>query len=736
MDLLAKPDETILEHTENTLKVFKSIKQAYPNIPELCGVDGFWEHLFYSLFLHDFGKGAIGFQEMLERGSQNAPWKYRHEILSAGFISALSYDKIYQDAIGLAIITHHKDITKLRERYNTFSSLNGKKLYQKKLSELEPNFDEISSYFDKIPEWSKEYLGYEVTNFNKLSSPDDLEDVYKNDVYPYFQRWEDEEYTDLHGKYGIFLKGFVNACDHLASGSSYEILNGIPDMRSIYNFPELRKVQEEASNVKGSAFLISPTGSGKTEASLLWSDNNQSPNKSKRVFYMLPYTASINAMYKRLRKDFGNENLVGLMHGKSSYFLYKELSNDITDYNILKNSIRNIKGLTKKIYRPYKVLTPFQILKAFFGSKGFEMQLSEMTNGLFILDEIHAYDAHTTSLILEILKILKNNYNANIFVMSATLPSFIKTLFKENLDISTEIKMGKEELKKFTRHEVSVVPEDIIDNLDLIMEDLENDKRVLIVCNTVLRAQEVFEELSDEVENSALLHSRFMLRDREKIEKSLDNLDLLVGTQAIEVSLDIDYDVLYSEPAPIDALIQRFGRVNRRRRKKLAPVNVFSEGSESDKYIYPPEIVEKTVKSLENVGILDEDLIQNLVDDVYGVGYTGKDKEEFETVQNHFESFNKQIVPFINDRNSEMDFYSLFKSYEVVPIKYKLDYLKALEEKKYFEAMSYILSISINQFKKLENEDNVEFDNETYFVNMVYDEKLGLRLDLEESSFG
>ncbi len=733
--LLAKPDETILEHTENTLKVFKSIKKAYPNVPELCGVDNFWEHLFYSLFLHDFGKGATGFQKMLKEGNQNAPWKYRHEILSAGFISTLNYDKLYRDAIGLAIITHHKDINKLRERYNTFPSPPGKKLYQKKLLELTPNFDELISYFDKIPEWSEKYLGYELTNFNKLSSLDDLEDVYKDDVLPYFINWEDEEYTDLHGKYGIFLKGFVNACDHLASGSRYEILNGISDMRSIYNFPKLRKVQEEAANVKGSAFLTSPTGSGKTEASLLWSDNNQNEDKSKRVFYLLPYTASINAMYKRLQKDFGNKNLVGLLHGKSSYFLYKEFSDDSTDYDIVKCNIRNIKGLTKKIYRPYKVLTPFQILKAFFGSRGFEMQLSEMTNGLFILDEIHAYDAHTTSLILEILKILKNNYNAKIFIMSATLPSFIKNIFKENLGISTEIRMEKDELQEFTRHEVGVVPGEIIDNFDLIREDLENGKRVLVVCNTVLRAQEVFEELSDEVKNSALLHSRFMLRDREKIEKSLGNLDLLVGTQAIEVSLDIDYDVLYTEPAPIDALIQRFGRVNRKRRKKLAPVNVFSEGSKSDKYIYDSEIVRKTVQSLENVGILDEELIQNLVDDIYGAGYVGKDKQEFEMVQKHFESFNKQIVPFINDKDSEIQFYSLFNSYEIVPLNYKLNYLEELEKKRYFEAMGYMLSISVGQFKKLEKEDNVDFDKDTYFVNTIYDEKLGLRLDQEESSF-
>lgn len=732
--LLAKPDETILEHTENALKVFKSIKEAYENVPELCGVEDFWEHLFYSIFFHDFGKGATGFQEMLKDKNHELRWKYRHEMLSAGFVSALNYDSLYKNAIGIAIITHHKDINKLKERYNTFPSPNGKKLYQKRLLELESNFEELLSYFGLIEEWSKEYLGYKLDNYNIISSMEELEDIYKDSVLHYYLEWEDEEYSTLHGKYGIFLKGFVNACDHLASGSKYEILRAIQDMKLIYNSLDLRKVQEEALNTHGSAFLTSPTGSGKTEASLLWSDTNQNPTKSKRVFYLLPYTASINAMYKRLQKDFGNKDLVGLLHGKASYFLYKALSDDINNYNITKNKIKEIKGLSKKIYRPYKILTPFQILKAFFGSKGFEMQLSEMTNGLFILDEIHAYDAHTTSLILEILKILKNNYNAEMLIMSATLPTFIKNLFKDNLGISTEIKMDEEELEKFTRHEVNAIQGNILDNLNTIKDDLNEGKRVLVVCNTVLRVQEVFEELSEGIDNSALLHSRFMLRDREEIEKSLDKLDLLVGTQAIEVSLDIDYDVLYSEPAPIDALIQRFGRVNRKgwNKDKIALVNIFSEGSEKDKYIYNPEIVQRTVQSLENVDILKEEIIQKLVDDIYTDGYVGKDKEDFDRVQKHFELFNRHIVPFINDSESEMEFYSLFQSYEVVPFRYKLDYMDEIEEGRYFEAMSYFLSISIGQFKKLEKNGNVELDNDTYFVNAFYDKKLGLKLDTEE----
>ena len=98
MTILAKPDEFLIQHTENTLKVLKSIKMSYPEVPEICGVPNFWDHLFYSLFLHDFGKAAIGFQDYLNGG---VSWKYRHEILSASFINSLK--EVYSESILQAI---------------------------------------------------------------------------------------------------------------------------------------------------------------------------------------------------------------------------------------------------------------------------------------------------------------------------------------------------------------------------------------------------------------------------------------------------------------------------------------------------------------------------------------------------------------------------------------------------------------------------------------------------------
>lgn len=729
MVILAKPDETLLEHTKNTLKVFKSIKNKYENVPKICGIPNFWEHLFYALFFHDFGKAATGFQKSLIDSDYS--WNYRHEILSAGFITSLNeiIPSFYKKAIGLGIITHHKDVSYLRE-YN-ITTPEGIETYNKKLEELKPNFNELIAYLDLIPELSKKYLGYELKKPLKIKIKD-LENVYRTTVLNYFLKWQDEEFTEMHGIYGLFLKGFINACDYLASGSKYEILSGIENINYIYNFESLRKIQKLASETKGSTFLIAPTGSGKTEASLFWADFNQNNTHSRRIFYILPYTASINAMYKRLKKDFDNDKVIGVLHGKSSYFLYKSLSN--IDYSKSKEKVKEITNLTKKIYRPYKITTPFQIIKSFFGIKGFEMGLSEMANSLLILDEIHAYDVHTTSLLLEILKILKNKYDVDILIMSATLPTFLIKIFSDELNINNRISLNKKELDSFTRHEINLIPNTIEDNLYLIKKDLNSGKNVLIVCNTVKKAQKIFSCLK--TESSALLHSKFILKDREKIEKNIDNLNLLVGTQSIEVSLNIDYDVLYSEPAPLDALIQRFGRINRKgwENNIIKPVNIFELGSEEDKYIYNIGTVEKTLKSLKNISILKESEIQKIIDEVYGNGYDSNDEKDFKKVKNAFNEFYKTIVPFINSKDNELAFYNMFKSYEVVPQKFKSEYMDKIEKKQYYEAISYCLSISAGQFKKQYSKNNIEIDKNTFFIDIPYDSKLGLILSEEEQT--
>lgn len=727
---LAKPDESLMEHTENALKVFSSLKGAYPEIPELCNVSQFWDNLFFAVFLHDFGKGARGFQEELKFGKR---WNYRHEILSAGFVSAIEIPEEDRMAIGLAIITHHKDIEELRESYATFPEDNpGFRRYKEKQREL--NLEQLNRMLNYIPDFSQKYLGEKLSNYHHISNLDDLTDVYREYVLPYYRKYRLEEFTPLHRKYGMFMRGFLTASDHLASAGIDKIKRAV-DIDNYIRFECLTSVQNRAKKHKGDLFIVAPTGSGKTEAALFWANHNQNPMKTNRIFYILPYTASINYMYKRFVKLLGSDELVAVLHGKSSYFLYKYFSesNEDIQYDRARDYAKRCQSLAKKIFKPYKILTPFQIIKAFFNLKGFERNISEMAGGVFIFDEIHSYDPHNTALILQTAKFIKNQLNGKFLFMTATMPSFLENLFMKELNVNSEVRMENQEIERFTRHKIKIIEGNIEDHIPLVKKDIETGKKVLVAVNTVKQAQDIYQKLKGTSPNSALLHSRFILRDREKIESSLGKKNLLVGTQVIEVSLDMDYDVLYTEPAPIDALLQRFGRVNRRGEKGIVPVYIFTEGSGIGS-VYNEIRTSDSINVFKNIGILNESKIQSLINNVYKNGYSEKEQRILKEVSENFRSFYRSNVPFIESNKRESDFYSLFKSVEVLPLCFYDEYMNEIENKRFYEAMKYILPTSLNQYMYLLRNNRISKTDNGVVVNAVYDDERGLLIDNQGSA--
>ena len=737
--LFAKSDlpETLLDHTENCLAVYNSLRERMPFLADVADVPGFFEHLFYAVALHDFGKAATGFQQQL---NDNTRWGFRHEILSAGFVVPLQFPHDVKQAIALAILTHHKDIETLVETHPCWHQNEyGYHEWQRRIAELTPNWNALMEIQELVPHWcpAAECVWTPVTSIDQLISG------YREYLAPYIINREDGELTPLHGTYGMLLRGCMIACDHLASAGKNQIQTALANLEARLvqhiegkakhkgrHFHGWEGFQKASGQTTGQLMLSAPTGSGKTEAALLWSDNNQTDTLGNRVFYILPYTASINAMYNRLEELVSDEK-IGLLHGKAAYFVYQQLVDKDYAPQDAATAARQQLSLTRKICRPYKVLTPFQLLKAFFGIRGFEMQMAEMSKGLFIFDEIHAYDPHTSALILTMIEKLRKDYDAKFCIMTATMPQFLKQMISEVLDAPPRVEMPPEERDRFTRHRVHLLDRNIQNTVPQIEKCLTLGQRVLVVCNTVKQAQTVFQLLQGVTHNAKLLHSRFILRDRERIENEIDTADLLVGTQAIEVSLDIDFDCLFSEPAPIDALIQRFGRINRKRQKGICDVYICKEGGENDHFIYSTERVERTINAFLSGDILHESKIQSLIDGVYCNGYNEKEIEMYNKAKRLFDRHLQNIVPFIEDKSGRDEFENLFKSIEVVPSIYKDDYSEHIEAKEYYEAMAYIAQISDRQFLQLHRDGQLYKDESLgqWFVKVRYDETLGLIID-------
>ncbi len=725
----SKPRETLIDHTMNCLSVYQSLYEAMPFLPEIAREEAFFEHLFYAVALHDFGKAATGFQAQLRQGTR---WNYRHEILSAGFVVGLRLSEQARQGIGLAIMTHHKDIRILAERYPAYPPRNpGFSEWQRKLEELEPNWEELLFIQRQVIEWAPDGN----TRFEPLPTVELLVNAYRDFLIPYRDDLEDQFLRPLHRQYGMLLRGCLIACDHLASAGKSRVLHTLEAIgqrmqREIERkgrvFQGWTTFQRSAGEVHSHLMLSAPTGAGKTEAALLWSEANRDPSGGRRVFYVLPYVASINAMYQRLRRLVG-EKLLGVLHGKAHYFLYHHLADRSDDAGPAQ--VRETQNLSQKLYRPYKVLTPFQLLKAFFGLRGFEMQFAEMSDGLFIMDEIHAYDPHTTALILTMVERLRQEYGARFCIMTATMPQFLKTQFLGILPGVEALELSPDQRDQYTRHRVRLVPGGIMDVIPTIEERLLAGERVLVVCNTVRQAQQVFEALRGISSNAGLLHGRFMLGDRERMEARLEEYDLLVGTQAVEVSLDMDFDVLFTEPAPIDALIQRFGRVNRALRFPTVDVYICMEGSEHDAYIYPIERVACTLEELAHVDVLRESLIQNLIDAIYGEGYNRKEQKLFDNARELFSRYQSNVVPFVEDDSGREDFTGLFKSVEVVPSDYETCFLEHIASREFFEAMAYVASVSERQFMRLHREGQMYRQERQWFCRCGYDPERGLLLD-------
>lgn len=747
MLVLAKsdPQETLREHTENCLKVLASMREALPHLPEICGRQTLWRDLFLALYLHDLGKAATGFQLML---TENVRWGYRHEILSAGFVPMLNsmVDETSLKAIQLAVITHHRTSSELsgaskKRGFNSVASREAKEEWALKRAELEPNWEFVLEWLAAMPA-TLHVFGCENLPAPRIPTDiSEVQDAYRTAIWWFKDALEDRDEIalQLQEPYGVLMRGVLIACDHLASGGNFQILPAIKDLAARLPFKP-RPFQQKAGEFKGNLLLTAPTGSGKTEAALLWANFQQ--DAGRRLFYVLPYTASINAMFHRLQdeKGFNLGDNIGALHGKANYFAYQDLCERQYGKQDAAREARAMQNLSRQLYRPLKIVTPFQIVKAFFGVKGWDSQLAEFAGGLFIWDEIHVYDARTTALIITALENLQKLGAKSLF-MSATFPKFLRQKLHEVIPDLHEQPIDLEEpeenrLWTEPRHRVERLGGEIFDHIEAIRADLENCQKVLVVCNTVARAQDVFKALEDCVSKAELLHGRFILRDREQIERRLPDAQLLVGTQTVEVSLDLDFDTIYTEPAPIDALIQRFGRVNRQSMKGIVPVRICEVGGQNDRYFYDLERIAKTLEQLPDGQELTQLKVAEIVDDVYEGGYNNKEQEIYDVTRATFQKLVRQMQPFDASLHDE-EFYDLIQSYQVVPQDFAADYAEFLQQKQPFEAMKLIATITIGQGMKLKSgkalaRREVQVGARTFgfwVAGCEYSERLGLLLD-------
>lgn len=354
----------------------------------------------------------------------------------------------------------------------------------------------------------------------------------------------------------------------------------------------------DIGNTNGDILLKAPTGWGKTFASLMVAKNNT------HIIYILPTITAIRKM-RDVLKAILNCNVEENYYFADVEKIREETQN--VDFNLF---------ISKSFMSPVTITTIDQIILTFLQVGRYFLRRYHFRNSLFIIDEFHAYPINGLLILLHFIKKFNEEFEYNIrtVFMTATSHPFLENIICEYINPIT-FDFTKE-YEKRRRYLYKIESTDILDEESLkeIVKKTE-EGTVLVICNTVEKAIKVYLRLKNDynLKNILLLHSRFTYNDRRNKEDILSKISsnkgfVLVSTQVAEVSLDISFDYLFTEIAPIPALIQRFGRVNRySTHTDDVNVFIFYPNDIGKRYPYDKDEIKTTFNELIEV----EDKIKN-----------------------------------------------------------------------------------------------------------------------------
>lgn len=717
------------------------------------------QDVILGLAFHDVGKAAAGFQKVM-RGEQRNWGGKRHEILSASFASSFSS---VNEAVIFAILTHHKSIPNSGFDREERKALNYDSLPLDDESESLPYWKRMKD------EWSSNYESF-LESWEKICKEIGRIDLIQNKslskirVDRSWLRRGNGPKSQLNRKsyeerrYFSLLRGLLIASDHMASAGYFP--SDKPFLKVTETIPALRQrvggnfhqFQLKMLKNTGDVILRAPTGSGKTEAALLWFDTNR--RKNSRLFYALPNIASINAMFQRLQAIYGSDS-VGLLHSRARDAIYRQLMSEDDAESRIKDerNAAKLSTVARSIWFPIRVCTPHQILRFSLRGKYWETMLAEFPNSVFVFDEIHAYDPRLVGQIIATARLV-HEWGAKCAFISATMPSFLIELVTKHMTLSDSsprrIPLDDDRtLVEKKRHRIIIEEGTLLDQIDRIVMDAEHGLSVLVVCNTISASQEVFRKISEQLGKQAsklqdkdviLLHSRFTRQDRAIKESGIMNEStrprVLVATQVVEVSLDISYDSGYFEPAPIDAIVQRMGRVNRKGERPEPSLIHMSLNEISTHSVYANrERVKRTIEELWRLSSSNQPLSENDIilaaENVYVGGYNADETDLFQQGISNRElsDFKAEMIAGCSEDWKDkvlVDSWGI----DVLPFEYANRFKEKLEQKLFIQAYSLLAPIQWNS--RIREEADYSHELEVFVSSWAYSPIFGFKAPSED----
>lgn len=423
--------------------------------------------------------------------------------------------------------------------------------------------------------------------------------------------------TDLQAYFDSRLSRAANALNAFGILAKVKGQGGMAALFSNYKPQGLQTLVGNIPLKQGLTLIEAPTGSGKTETALAYASKLLTAEPSfggGSIIFALPTQATANAMLKRLQdvadKLFAGGANVVLAHGK------RDLNHDFQ--TILANSRLTAQGAEeagvqcsewlgaskKRVFLgQIGVCTIDQVLLSVLPVRhqfvrGFGIQKS-----ILIVDEVHAYDSYMYGLLTKVLERQKQAAGS-VILLSATLPHHQKAKLLQSWGVASEQQSpayplvthaSNNQVLPFELPESEQAAERIVsvetwqsnqlilttEQLEKIAQAAEQGAKVAVICNLVADAQHIARQLAALTTIPVdLFHSRFRFIDRQQIEQDITRYygkdeqhraaggRILVATQVVEQSLDLDFDWMLTQLCPVDLLFQRLGRLHRHSRNR------------------------------------------------------------------------------------------------------------------------------------------------------------------------
>jgi len=410
------------------------------------------------------------------------------------------------------------------------------------------------------------------------------------------------EIWQSHIKQAVDAAGFV----------APDLIKGL-GFKEVFGF-EPRGIQElliEQANMPGTYILEAPMGAGKTEAALYAAYSIMAAGKATGLYFALPTQLTSNKIHDRVN-DFLKKILTSeCVHHRALLLHSNAWLKEIVMGEDAGPGGNWFSSGKRGILAPFAVGTIDQALMAVMNVKHGFVRAFGLAGKVVILDEVHSYDAYTGTILDKLVETLRA-LQCTVIILSATLTKERREKFltqavsNESYPLLTVNRSddGTPIETKATVPGKTVVSIQSFSTPDAALEEslkrAEEGQQVLWIENTVAEAQSIFSILAARADGlgieCGLLHSRFLKTDRERHEEywvtryGKGNAELrrehgriLVGTQVLEQSLDIDADFLVTKICPTDMLLQRIGRLWRHS-KTIRP-----SGSLCEVWIIKPE---------------------------------------------------------------------------------------------------------------------------------------------------